>query len=44
MSNMLQIQQKIISIAQQTQEMNDTHHIISQENRGNFRQILRKQR
>ena len=32
MSNMLQIQQKIMSIAQQTQEMNDTHHIISQEN------------
>ena len=38
MSNMLQIQQKIILIAQKSQEENDTHHIATQENRGNFKQ------
>ena len=38
MSNMLQVQQKIISIAQQCQEQNDTHYIIAQERRGNFTQ------
>ena len=36
MSNMLQIQQKILSIAQQSQEQNDTHYIVAQENKGNF--------
>ena len=38
MSNMLQVQQKIIFIAQQCQEQNDTHYIIAQEHRGNFTQ------
>ena len=38
MSNMLQIQQKIILIAQKSQEENDTHYIATQENRGNFKQ------
>ena len=37
MSNMLQTQQKIISIAQQNQEENDTYYIATQENRGNFK-------
>ena len=32
MSNMLQIQQKIILIAQKSQEENDTHYIATQEN------------
>lgn len=38
MSNMLQVQQKIIFIAQQSQEQNDTHYIIAQEDKGNFKQ------
>ena len=38
MSNMLQVQQKIIFIAQQSQEQNDTHYIIAQENKGNYKQ------
>ena len=38
MSNMLQIQQKIILIAQKSQEENDTHYIATQENRGSFKQ------
>ena len=36
MSSMLQTQQKIILIAQKSQEENDTHYIATQENRGNF--------
>ena len=36
---MLQIQQKIILIAQKSQEENDTHYIATQENRGNFKQV-----
>ena len=38
MDNLLKIQQTIITIAQDNQQQNDTHHIATQENLGNYKQ------
>ena len=38
MDNLLNVQQTIIRIAQDNQQQNDTHHIATQENQGNYKQ------